>query len=65
MVLLPHLHAEHSFGVTFQRAQEEAALGVAHADGAVVGADQQHSTGALLRRPQTAHASRPMALEHI
>lgn len=46
-VLPPHLHAEHGLGVTLQRAQEQAALGVAHADLAVVGADQQHSAGAL------------------
>lgn len=60
-----HLHIEHSFGVALQRAQEQSALGVSHADGAVVGAHQQHPAGALLCRAQAAHASWAVALEHI
>lgn len=51
--------------MTLQRAQQQAALGVSHADGAVVGADQQHSACALLRCAQAAHASRAVALKHI
>ena len=65
MVLSPHLHTEHSFGVTLQRAQQQAALGVSYADGAVVGADQQHSAGSLLRRTQAADTSRAVALKHV
>lgn len=60
-----HLHTEYSVGVTLQCAQEQATPGVPHADGAVVGADQQHAAGALLCRAQAAHSSRPMAIEHI
>lgn len=60
-----HPQTEHSFGMTVQRAQEQAALGVSHADGAVVGADEQHAARALLGRAQAAHASRAVALEHI
>lgn len=65
MGLSPHLHTEHSFGVSLQRAQQQATLGVPHTDGAVVGADQQDSAGALLRCAQAAHASWAMALKHI
>lgn len=61
----PHLHTEYSFGVTLQRAQQQAALGVSYADGAVVGADQEHSPGALLCRTQAAHTSWAMALQDI
>ena len=61
----PHLHAEDSFGVAVQRAQQQAILGVPHADGAVVGADQQHPAGAFLSRAQTADPARAVALEHI
>lgn len=43
-----HPQTEHSFGMTVQRAQEQAALGVSHADGAVVGADEQQAACALL-----------------
>ncbi|KAG7235903.1 hypothetical protein INR49_002048 [Caranx melampygus] len=39
---------KHSFGVTLQRAQQQAALGVSYANGAVVGANQQYPAGALL-----------------
>lgn len=46
---MAYLHAEHSFGVSLQRAQQESVLGVSHADGAVVGADQQDPPGSLLR----------------
>lgn len=60
-----HLHAEDSFGVTLQRAQEQATPGVPHTDGAVVGADQQQAAGALLGCVQAAHSSRPVAIEHI
>lgn len=60
-----HLHTQHSFGVTVQRAQQKATLGVSYADGAVIGADQQHPAGALLCRSQTAHPPRAVALKHI
>lgn len=60
-----HLHTQNSFGVTLQRAQEQATPGVAHADGAVVGAEQQHAAGALLSCAQAAHSSRPVAIEHV
>lgn len=61
----PHLHAEDSFGVSLQRTQQQAALGVAYADGAVIGTNQQHSACALLRCGQAAHSSWAVALEHI
>lgn len=60
-----HLHTENRFGVTLQRAHEQAAPGVPHADGAVVGAEQQQAAGAFLGRAQAAHSSRPVAFEHI
>lgn len=63
--LSTHLHAEHSFGVTPQRAQEQATPGVAHADGVVVRGDQQHAAGTLLRCAQAAHPSGPMTIKHI
>lgn len=59
------LHTEDSFGVTLQRAQEQATPGVPHADGAVVGANQQQAAGALLGCAQAAHSARPVAIEHI
>lgn len=61
----PHLHAEHSATVTLQRAQEQAALSIAHADFTVVGANQQHLAGPLKRRAQAADTSRAVALKHI
>lgn len=61
----PHLHTQYSFGVTLQRAQKQTALGVSYTDDAVVGTDQQHSAGALLRCTQAAHSSRTVALKHI
>lgn len=60
-----HLYTENRFGVTLQRAQEQAAPGVPHADGAVVGAEQQQAVAAFLGRAQAAHSSRPVALKHI
>ncbi|KAG7263662.1 hypothetical protein CRUP_037994 [Coryphaenoides rupestris] len=45
--------------------QQQAALGVAHADAAVVGAHQQNAPCALLRRAQAADPPRPVALHHI
>lgn len=63
--LFTHLDAEHGLGVALQRAQQQAALGVPYADGAVVGADQQHAAGALLRRAQAAHRSRVVTVEHV
>lgn len=60
-----HLHAEDRLGVALQRAQEEAALSVADADGAVVRPDQQQPPGALLSRAQTAHPAGAVALEHV
>lgn len=60
-----HRHAEHSFGVTRQRAQQQAALSVTYADRAVVGADQQDPTGAFLCCTQTAHPAQAVTLKHI
>lgn len=51
--------------MTLQRAQEQATPGVPHADGAVVGADQQHAAGPLLGCAQAADSSGPVAIEHI
>lgn len=51
--------------MTLQRAQQQAALGVSDADGAVVGADQQHAAGALLCRSQAAHTARAVAVKLI
>ena len=51
--------------MALQRAQHQAALGVSHADGAVVGAHQQHAARPLLGRAQAAHAPRPVALQHV
>ena len=51
--------------MTLQRAQQQAALGVPDADGAVVGAEQQHPAGALLGRAHAAHASGAVAFKHI
>lgn len=62
---IAHLHAQHSVAVTLQRAQEQAALSVTHADFTVVGAHQQHLAGSLQRRGQAADASRAVALKHI
>lgn len=60
-----HLHAEDSLSVAFQRAQQQAALGVAHADGAVVRSDEEQPPGALLSGAQTAHPAGAVALKHI
>lgn len=65
MTKSPHLHTEYSLGVTLQRAQQQAALGVSYADGAVVGANQQHPAGAFLGCTQAADASGAMALKDI
>ncbi len=43
-----HLHAEDSLDVSLQSAQQQSVLGVPHADGAVIGADQQDPPGSLL-----------------
>lgn len=51
--------------MSLQRAQQESVLGVSHADGVVIGTDQQDPASPLLRRGQTAHAARPVTLEHV
>lgn len=63
--LLSYVHAEHGLAVALQRSQQEAVLGISHADGAVVGAHQQDPPGALLRGGQAADGPRPMALKHL
>lgn len=64
-VEFPHLHTKYSLGVTFQWPQQQAALGIAHADSAVIRSDQKQPASALLSCAQAAHASWAVALEHI